>query len=161
MKRRLLLRKLSFLKRLLKDDAVGVGAELLRACADDVGSLCLVKECVELEEMFGCVVVDKLLQGDDVDIRYVKKDISQKDRNMSIQKFKDKAPLIAEVAERSRWPRIWDGVLEHSGRYTAGLQALTRLMSHHGRGRRLCPFCEDTDLDVTILEHVLSLTAVS
>ena len=41
------------LTALLKDDAVGVGAELLRACADDVGSLCLVKECVELEEMFG------------------------------------------------------------------------------------------------------------
>ena len=30
-----------------------------------------------------------------------------------------------------------------------------RLMSHHGRGRRPCPFCEDSDFDVTILEHVL------
>ena len=51
------------MKRLLKDDAVGVGAVLLRAYVDDVGSLCFVKECVELEEMFGCVVVEKLLQG--------------------------------------------------------------------------------------------------
>ena len=34
------------------------------ACADDVRSLCLVKECVELEEMFGCVVVQELLQGE-------------------------------------------------------------------------------------------------
>ena len=42
--------------------------------------------------------------------------------------------LIAEVAEKSRWPRIWVGALEHGGRYTAGLQVLTRLMSHHGRG---------------------------
>ena len=77
MKCRLLLRKLSSLKRL--NNAVEVGAELLHACADAVGSLCLVKECVELEEMFGCVVVEKLLQGDDVDIRRVKKDILQKD----------------------------------------------------------------------------------
>ena len=38
------------------------------ACADDVVSFCLVKECVELE-MFGCVVVQKLLQGEDVDFR--------------------------------------------------------------------------------------------
>ena len=58
---------------------------------------------------------------------------------MSIQKCKNKAPLIAEVAEKSRWPRIWD---------TAGLQALTKLMSHHGRGRRPCLFCEDSDFDV-------------
>ena len=56
----------------------------------------------------------------------------QKDRNMSIQKCKDKAPLIAEVAEKSRWPRRWDGVLEHGGRYTAGLQALTRLAEGGG-----------------------------
>ena len=62
---RLLLQKLSFLKRLLKDYVIGVGAELLCACADDVGSLCLVKEYVALEEMFGCIVVEKLLQGDD------------------------------------------------------------------------------------------------
>ena len=63
------------MKRLLKDDAVGVGAELLCACADDFGSLCLVKECVELEETFGCIVVENLLQGDDVDFRSKKKAI--------------------------------------------------------------------------------------
>jgi len=44
---------------------------------------------VELEEMFGCVVVQKLLQGD-VDFRSMKKVIMQKD-HMSIQKCKDKA----------------------------------------------------------------------
>ena len=106
--------------------------------------------------MFGCVVAMKLIQGArDVDFKSMKKDILQKDCNMSTQKCNDKAPLIAEVAERSRWPRIWDGVLKHGGRYTARLQALTRLMSHRGRGRKPCPFREDSDLDVTILEHVL------
>ena len=80
----------------------------------------------------------------------------QKHRNVFIQKsVKIRKALIAEVAEKSRWPRIWVGALEHGGRYTAGLQVLTRLMSHHGRGRRPCPFCEDSDFDVTILEHVL------
>ena len=45
-----------------------------RACADNIGSLCLVKVCVELsEEMFGCVVVEKLIQGEDVDFRSMKK----------------------------------------------------------------------------------------
>ena len=87
------------MRRLLKDDAVGVWPELVRAGANDVGSLCLVKECVELEEMFGCVVVQKLLE-----VESMKKVIMQKDRNMSIQKCKDKAPLNAEVVEKSRWP---------------------------------------------------------
>ena len=39
-----------------------IGPELLRACADEVSSVCLVKECVELQELFGCVVGEKLLQ---------------------------------------------------------------------------------------------------
>ena len=102
-----------------------------------------------------CCTVTEVVTGEDVDLRSMKKVNLYKDHSMSIQKCKNKAPLIAEVAEKSRWPRIWDGVLEHGGRYTARLQALTRLMSHHGRGRRPCPFCEDSDFDVTILEYVL------
>ena len=69
-----------------------VGVELLCVCTDDVGSLCVVKDCVELE-MFECVVVEKLLQG-----KGTKKVISQKGCSMSIQKCKDKASLIAKVA---------------------------------------------------------------
>ena len=46
----ILLRKLAFLQRLLRDDAVGVGVEVLHTCVDDIETLCLVKECVELEE---------------------------------------------------------------------------------------------------------------
>ena len=45
---------------------------------------------------------------------------------MFIQKCKDKVTLIAEVAQRSRWPRIWEGAVEHGGRHTDGLNALTR-----------------------------------
>jgi len=88
------------LRRLLKDDAVGVWPELIliHAGANDVGSLCLVKECAE---MFGCVVVQKLFEGEDGSMKKV---IMQKDCNMSIQKCKEKAPLIAEVVEISRWP---------------------------------------------------------
>ena len=81
----------------MKDDAVGVGPALLCACADYLGSLCIVKECVELEEMLGCAFVQKL------------KVIMQKDHNISVQKCTEKATLIAEAADISWWPRIWDG----------------------------------------------------
>ena len=49
----MLLRKLGFLKRTLSDGATGVGAATMESMVDDVGSLCLVKECRELEERFG------------------------------------------------------------------------------------------------------------
>ena len=39
---------------LLRVDAVGVGIEVLHACVDDIESVCLAKEHVELEEWFGC-----------------------------------------------------------------------------------------------------------
>ena len=45
---------LRILLRSLRDDAFRVAVEMLYACADDVGSLCFIKEDVELEEWFGC-----------------------------------------------------------------------------------------------------------
>ena len=60
-----------------------------------------------------------------------------KDCNMSIQRCKHRAPLIAEVVEKSRWPRSWDGALEHGGRYTAGLQAHTKLVEGGGSVKTL------------------------
>ena len=86
---------------------------MLHACVE---SVCLVKECVEREGI--C-------------FKLMRKELLQKDRMMSVKKCKEKA-MIAAVAERSRWPRIWDGALECGGRYTKCVQALTRLMSHHG-----------------------------
>ncbi len=48
----LLIAKLRFLKRrTTKHDSIG--GEAMRALSDDVNSLCLVKECRELEEVFG------------------------------------------------------------------------------------------------------------
>ena len=64
----ILLHKLAFLQRLLREDAVGVGVEVLHACVDDIESLCLVKECVELEEWFGCELVGKLLQKEGISL---------------------------------------------------------------------------------------------
>ena len=43
----------------MRDD---VGVEVLRACIDDTESVCLVKECVELEECFGCEFVGECIQ---------------------------------------------------------------------------------------------------
>ena len=45
----------------------------------------------------------------------MRKELLQKDCMMSVEKCKEKASLIAAVAERSRWLRIWDSALECGG----------------------------------------------
>ena len=52
----LLLRKLSFLRRQLVTDSMesrNIGVMAIKSLIDDSGSLCLVKECRELEDHFG------------------------------------------------------------------------------------------------------------
>lgn len=61
---KLLLRKLGLLKRTLSDSATGVGAAAMESVVDDVGLLCLVKECRELEERFGTHFTEKISSGD-------------------------------------------------------------------------------------------------
>ena len=45
----LLIRKLSFLKRLLDENAVGIGSFAVKSLMDGAESICLVKECRSLE----------------------------------------------------------------------------------------------------------------
>ena len=97
---------------MLRDDAVGVGVEVLHACVDDIESVCLVKECVELEEWFGCEFVGKLLRREGNCFKLMRKELVQKDHMMSVEKCKEKAYImIAAVAERSRWPRTGFGMV--------------------------------------------------
>ena len=47
--------------RLMNRNARGPGVEVLRSMMDDIESVCLVKECRELEEWFEIDTVDKIL----------------------------------------------------------------------------------------------------
>ena len=52
-KSRILIRKLGYLLYLLSDGTEGVGASAVHALLDDPDSLCIVKECRELEGTYG------------------------------------------------------------------------------------------------------------
>ena len=67
-----------------------------------------------------------------------------------------KAPLIAEVEERVGWAKLWDVTLDFGVQHTRGLQFLSRMMSHHGRGNRPCPLCDAAPLETLVMEHVLA-----
>ena len=75
-----------------------------------------------------------------------------------IRRCKEKAPLIASVGEEKGWAKLWDTTFQLGHRHTKGLQNLTRIMSHHGRGKKPCPLCETslgTTAQVGVLKHVL------
>ena len=52
------------------------------------------------------------------------------------RKCRVKAALIVRVEELVGWRRLWDELLVCKSRHLEGLQALSRLMSHHGRGSK-------------------------
>ncbi len=43
-------------------------------------------------------------------------------------------------------------------RHTRGLQSLSRLLCHHGRGSKPCPLCDGV-LSTSLLGHVLDVRA--
>ena len=155
MKSRMLVLKLDFLRRLLGSDLSKLGGRAIEAFSDDIESLCLVKECRELEEVFGLHLTDSLLERCPLTRREVREEILKRDRRMVLLKCQEKAPVIAEVAERVGWARLWDNVLGYGGKAVRGLQHLSRAMSHHGRGSHPCCLCDAAYLDCPVLDHIL------
>ena len=119
---------------------------------DDVGSLCLVEECRELEEKFRTHFTERILSGnaDQISRQDVKKVIGQLDRKKRIELCEEKAPWIAEVAKNGGWLRLWDIALDLEEWHTRGLQMVSRQLSSHGGGRKPCPLCEDMNLDARV-----------
>ena len=64
-------------------------------------------------------------------------------------------PLIAQVVSAGgSWPKLWDAALHLGSKHLQGLQNLTKLMAHHGRGSKPCPLCDASTLP--LLDHVLN-----
>ena len=155
MRSRLLVTKLGFLRRVVESDSGSLSARVLEALCDDVESLCLVRECRELEESLGMLYVDSIMSRSAVSVREMKEVIYQRDRLKLVGRCWEKAPVIAEVASRIGWARLWDGALNCGGKAVRGLQMLSRAMSHHGRGSRPCQLCDTAPLQSTVLDHIL------
>ena len=64
-----------------------MGPAALRSMVDDVDTLCLVRECRELEESFGTHFTDKILcRGiDQIEMREVRKTIRQLDKGKILE----------------------------------------------------------------------------
>ena len=122
--------KLGFLQRVLDG---GVSGRVVESCEEGVSSLCLVKECEDLEEKCEVKYCRRILDGVEHWGKEMKEKIRKQDREGLLLKCRDKALLIARVEEGVGWRRLWSEVMEHKLSYTTGLQAVARLKSHHGK----------------------------
>ena len=126
------------------------------ALIDDVESLCLVKECRELEESFGAHFTDELLSGaEQVGMRDVRGTLRDMDREGMLGRCVEKCGLIAEVAREVTWSRLWDDVMDLGSWQVRELQNISRMLSAHERGSKPCPRCEVEDLDGSLLDHLV------
>ena len=64
MRARVLIRKLSFLQRLVLGDGSKLGSRMFRSLMGDVESVNLVRECRELEEVLGTQYTDMILKAE-------------------------------------------------------------------------------------------------
>ncbi len=160
MRSRILERKLVFLQRVLGASSRCVSGRVTESLSDDISSLCLVKECRELEEVCGVTVTEMVLKGELMCDRNLKEEIRMVDHELLLKRCAVKAPLIAEIEERIGWARLWDATLNFGVQHTRGLQMLSRIMSHHGRGNRPCPLCDTAPLESSVMEHLLGAHCV-
>ena len=152
---RVLQRKLSFLHRVVNSSLFSLSGRTVFALSQDIDSLCLVKECRELEEGFGTHFTDDILARREVHLKDIKASIHDRDQQQSAAKCSVKALIIAEVAKRVGWSKLWDVALDLGEKSVRGLQCLSRAMSHHGRGNHPCPLCNAAPLSSTLLKHLL------
>lgn len=155
MQSRILGRKLSFLQHILDSDGESVSGRVLVSLSGGVTSACLVKECLELEEMCGVKCAERMLLGDVRWGREMKDLVKDADYTRHLERCLEKAPLIARVEKDVGWRRTWDELLDLKSRHLQGLKSLSRLMSHHGKGSKPCPLCEDAELPWSVLSHAL------
>ena len=114
--------------------------------------ICLVRECREVEESFGTHFTNDILGGRDLSFKHLKETNYTQDRDQQLQRCSVKAPVIAELAIRGGWSRVWDAALDLGEKSIRGLQYLSRVM---GRGNHHCPLCDPTSLKTSVLQHLL------
>ena len=116
--------KLKFLSRVMvTEDSVSRGA--FCSLVDDTESLCLVKECRELEERYGVDYTSKILTSKPEDRQHIMKDLSRaiqkEDLALQLQSASDMEHLCKIAVEVRRW----DLALDH------GISSLRNLVRCH------------------------------
>ena len=152
------IRKLKFVSRTTARED-GVASRAFSSLVDDVETLCLVKECRDLEERYKVNYTSKIFTTELEDRHSVIKEMVQtihkKDLALQLQSASNLEHLckITDAVGRNK---LWDHVLDHGEACVTLLKKLVRVMSHPLHASRPCPLCEITELKESLPVHVIN-----
>ena len=127
--------KLNFLKKISSDDHSETVSSQTLASLSDVDSICLVRECRDMEQYFYSNFTSAILQqeADTCPLpREIKNAILLRDRDLRLEQHKSRADMfiVIEVERQIGWPRLWDFALDHGPRCIDDLRNLVRVISY-------------------------------
>ena len=109
-------------------DSDGLSGSVMLALCDDADSIPLVRECRELEERFGTHFTNVILNKSACSFKEMKKAVMDADKKTRRERCKEKAPMIAELAESPSWCKLWDHALDLGWKTVLGLKMLLLLL---------------------------------
>ena len=65
-------------------------------------------------------------------------------------------PLLNQVERQFGWVTLWGAALDFGVSHTRGLQLLSRVLSHNGKGNQPFPICYIALLEDSVMGHLLS-----
>ena len=164
---RYLIRKLCFLRRITDHSSViadTLSSQILFALSDDIKSVCLVRECLELEEHFETNFTQLLLTSNSESneesrpsSRQIRDLISKQDKQLLLDKCSsnDDTCLIANITKMVSWSKLWDLALDGGPRCVRSMRAFVRIISYPSYSNSACPICDTNSLDLSLLAHIL------
>ena len=162
---RCLTRKLCFLRR-ITDSSDTLSSQTLFALSDDIESVCLIRECLELEEHLNTNFTHPLLISSSdsesdkesrLSPRQIKDQIARNDKSLLEKCSKNQdTRLIADIARMVSWSKLWDLALNDGPKCVNALRAFVRIISYPLHSNRACPICDVNGLDSSLLAHILS-----
>ena len=119
----------------MSGDESKLGSRMLRSLADDTETVSLVRECRKLEEAFGTLFTDRILEakeGEDPHPREIRKEIMGRDQAQRMVRCsqEDRAPVVAEIAQVVRWEMLWDAALDEGPRCIQWMKRLMKAVCH-------------------------------
>ena len=167
-----LTRKLCFLRRITDSSSDTLSSQTLFALSDDIESVCLIRECLELEEHFNTNFTHLLLlsssdsESDEESRpspRQIKDQIVRTDKSLLLEKCRknEDTRLIGDITRMVSWSKLWDLALNDGPKCVNALRAFVRIISYPSHSNRACPLCDVNSLDSSLLAHILSSHADS
>ena len=159
---RILIRKLSYLRKLVKSDEKKLSTQIFRTfAASDTSQLTLVQQCRYLEESYNIHVTNEIVtcpeSWQDINKRVLASDkLLRLEQCHQHQSLKHLSTLVPEIS----WLKVWDNTLDHGVRGTKAALCLFSTLCRPLFGDRMCPCCCQTiEVNLSYLQHLTTAHA--